>query len=152
MILREMIDTVFSHNALVSLCESDKENNHFSNTVWEGMAHEIPAHYLDREATIFGVYGLTDGYINIHLTDKYKKKPIVDMLLGYTYNIASLYNYHKSSADTRDRFFGMLEAVRWITDNILGLPFHIERDDESYITSISIGHKTVTIEMREVDD
>lgn len=150
MILREMIDTVFSHNSLVTLCETDKENKHYSNDVWEGMAHEIPERFLNREATIFGVTGPSDGYINIHLGDKYIK-PTVDKLLDYVRGVSYIYNYHlKNNEHVSNNFFlGTLEGIQFVAGNLLGLPCKINHDENGYITSISIGNKTVELKMRK---
>jgi len=49
MTIREAIDVVISHNAQVAIIVEDANDKHYSNTAWEGMAHEIPDEYLDRE-------------------------------------------------------------------------------------------------------
>lgn len=70
MTLKGMIDLVFSHNQLVRIWLIKK--GWYDYVVWEGMAHEIPEQYLDREATIFGVYGAGkeySDYINIRMEE-----------------------------------------------------------------------------------
>ena len=47
--LRESIDTVISHNALVSLDMRDNDYPHYSKCVYSGMAHEISEELLEYE-------------------------------------------------------------------------------------------------------
>ena len=53
--LRKAIDTVISHNALVSLDMRDNDDPNYSNSVFSGMAHEIPEELLKYE-----FYPITD--------------------------------------------------------------------------------------------
>ena len=59
--LREAIDTVISHNALVSLNMRNKNDPHYSNSVYSGMAHEIPEELLEYE-----FYPITDVVDSTH--------------------------------------------------------------------------------------
>lgn len=53
----DMIDTVISHNSIVSLYV---DIGHSSKEVWHGMAHRLPEEYLNREfVRIFGA--IADG-------------------------------------------------------------------------------------------
>lgn len=47
--LKNAIDTAVSHNALVVLEETDPKDSHYSISIYEGMAHEIPNELLERE-------------------------------------------------------------------------------------------------------
>lgn len=47
--LKNAIDTAVSHNALVVLEETDPKDSHYSVSIYEGMAHEIPNELLERE-------------------------------------------------------------------------------------------------------
>ena len=47
MTLRQAIDTVISHNAIIILQED--EQNHYAHSVWKGVLHQLPKEYLDRE-------------------------------------------------------------------------------------------------------
>lgn len=71
MTLKSMIDIVFSHNELVRIWLI--KENWYDYAMWDGMAHDIPERYLNREASIFGVYGAGkeySDYINIRLPEE----------------------------------------------------------------------------------
>lgn len=53
--LKNAIDTAVSHNALVVLEETDPKDSHYSISIYEGMAHEIPNELLERE-----IFPITD--------------------------------------------------------------------------------------------
>ena len=59
--LRKAIDTVISHNALVSLDMRDNDDPHYSKCVYSGMAHEIPEEWLE-----YGFYPITDVVDSSH--------------------------------------------------------------------------------------
>lgn len=53
--LKNAIDVVISHNALVVLEETDPKDSHYAIHIYEGMAHEIPNELLERE-----IFPITD--------------------------------------------------------------------------------------------
>lgn len=59
--LRKAIDTVISHNALVSLDMRDNDDPHYSKCVYSGMAHAIPEEWLEYE-----FYPITDVVDSTH--------------------------------------------------------------------------------------
>ena len=59
--LRKAIDTVISHNALVSLDMRDNDDPHYSKCVYSGMAHAIPEEWLE-----YGFYPITDVFDSTH--------------------------------------------------------------------------------------
>lgn len=59
--LRKAIDTVISHNALVSLDMRDNDDPHYSKCVYSGMAHAIPEEWLE-----YGFYPITDVVDSTH--------------------------------------------------------------------------------------
>lgn len=62
------IDTAVSHNALVVLEETDPKDSHYSISIYEGMAHEIPNELLEREIfPITDVVGDAVGRLHIQL-------------------------------------------------------------------------------------
>lgn len=66
--LKNAIDTAVSHNALVVLEETDPKDSHYSVSIYEGMAHEIPSELLEREMfPITDVVGDPQGRLHIHL-------------------------------------------------------------------------------------
>ena len=66
--LKNAIDTAVSHNALVVLEETDLKDSHYSVSVYEGMAHEIPNKLLEREMfPITDVVGDIQGRLHIRL-------------------------------------------------------------------------------------
>ena len=51
--IEEAIDTIFSHNSVVGIWKDC--NDHESELVWSGMAHQIPEEYLNEvDWRIFG--------------------------------------------------------------------------------------------------
>lgn len=66
--LKNAIDTAVSHNALVVLEETDPKDSHYSISIYEGMAHEIPNELLEREIfPITDVVGDAVGRLHIQL-------------------------------------------------------------------------------------
>lgn len=66
--LKNAIDTAVSHNALVVLEETDPKDSHYSISIYEGMAHEIPNELLEREMfPITDIVGDRIGRLHIHL-------------------------------------------------------------------------------------
>lgn len=66
--LKNAIDTAVPHNALVVLEETDPKDSHYSVSIYEGMAHEIPNELLEREMfPITDVVGDAVGRLHIHL-------------------------------------------------------------------------------------
>lgn len=66
--LKNAIDTAVSHNALVVLEETDPKASHYSVSIYEGMAHEIPNELLEREMfPITDIVGDHIGRLHIHL-------------------------------------------------------------------------------------
>lgn len=66
--LKNAIDTAVSHNALVVLEETDSKDSHYSISIYEGMAHEIPNELLEREIfPITDVVGDAVGRLHIQL-------------------------------------------------------------------------------------
>lgn len=59
--LKDAIDTVISHNALVSLDMRDNYDPHYSKCVYSGMAHKIPGELLEYE-----FYPITDVVDSAH--------------------------------------------------------------------------------------
>lgn len=71
MTLNDAIDTVFSHNEIVSIWKHERE---YDILLWHGMAHEIPKEYLSHNNwRIFGTIPekiSSADTINIRLYDK----------------------------------------------------------------------------------
>jgi hypothetical protein len=66
--LKNAIDVSISHNALVVLEETDPKDSHYSISIYEGMAHEIPNELLEREMfPITDVVGDRVGRLHIQL-------------------------------------------------------------------------------------
>ena len=66
--LKNAIYTAVSHNALVVLEETDPKDYHYSVSIYEGMAHEIPNELLEREMfPITDVVGDPVGRLHIQL-------------------------------------------------------------------------------------
>ena len=66
--LKNAIDTAVSHNALVILEETDPKDSHYTVSIYEGMAHEMPSELLEREMfPITDVVGDPQGRLHIHL-------------------------------------------------------------------------------------
>lgn len=63
--LREAIDTVISHNAFVSLNMRDKDDTHYSISVYSGMAHEIPEELLEYE--FYPITDVVDSARRLHI-------------------------------------------------------------------------------------
>lgn len=83
--LKNAIDTAVSHNALVVLEETDPKDSHYSVSIYEGMAHEIPNELLEREMfPITDIVGDRIGRLHIHL------KLILKLLMNFYY----LLNFH----------------------------------------------------------
>lgn len=59
--LRKAIDTVISHNALVSLDMRDNNDPHYSKCVYSGTAFAIPEEWLEYE-----FYPMTDVFDSTH--------------------------------------------------------------------------------------
>ena len=77
--LKNAIDTAVSHNALVVLEETDPKDSHYSISIYEGMAHEIPNELLEREIfPITDVVGDAVGRLHIQLKTDFEA---VDELL-----------------------------------------------------------------------
>lgn len=66
--LKNAINASISHNALVVLEETDPKDSHYSISIYEGMAHEIPNELLEREMfPITDVVGDRIGRLRIQL-------------------------------------------------------------------------------------
>ena len=63
--LRKAIDTVISHNALVSLDMRDNDDPNYSNSVYSGMAHEIPEELLEYE--FYPITDVIDSEHRLHI-------------------------------------------------------------------------------------
>ena len=63
--LKNAIDTAVSHNALVVLEETDSKDSHYSVSIYEGMAHEIPNELLERE--MFPITDVVDSIGRLHI-------------------------------------------------------------------------------------
>lgn len=71
--LKNAIDTVVSHNALVVLEETDPKDSHYSVSIYEGMAHKIPNELLEREMfPITDVIGDFLGRLHIRLKTNFE--------------------------------------------------------------------------------
>ena len=80
--LKDVIDVVVSHNALVVLEETDPKDSHYSVSIYEGMAHEIPNELLEREMfPITDVVGDRIGRLHIQLKTDFEA---ADELLLFT--------------------------------------------------------------------
>lgn len=80
--LKNAIDTAVSHNALVVLEETDPKDSHYSVSIYEGMAHEIPNELLEREMfPITDVVGDPVGRLHIQLKTDFEA---ADELLLFT--------------------------------------------------------------------
>lgn len=80
--LNNAIDTAVSHNALVVLEETDPKDSHYSVSIYEGMAHEIPNELLEREMfPITDIVGDCIGRLHIHLKTDFEA---ADELLLFT--------------------------------------------------------------------
>lgn len=80
--LKNAIDTAVSHNALVVLEETDTKDSHYSVSIYEGMAHEIPNELLEREMfPITDVVGDSVGRLHIQLKTDFEA---ADELLLFT--------------------------------------------------------------------
>ena len=80
--LKNAIDTAVSHNALVVLEETDPKDSHYSVSIYEGMAHEIPNELLEREMfPITDIVGDRVGRLHIHLKTDFEA---ADELLLFT--------------------------------------------------------------------
>lgn len=63
--LRKAIDTVISHNAFVSLDMRDNDDPNYSNSVFSGMAHEIPEELLEYE--FYPITDVVDSSHRLHI-------------------------------------------------------------------------------------
>lgn len=63
--LKNAIDVTVSHNALVVLEETDPKDSHYSVSIYEGMAHEIPDELLERE--MFPITDVVDTKRRLHI-------------------------------------------------------------------------------------
>lgn len=80
--LKNAIDVSISHNALVVLEETDPKDSHYSVSIYEGMAHEIPNELLEREMfPITDVVGDPVGRLHIQLKTDFE---VADELLLFT--------------------------------------------------------------------
>ena len=78
--LKNAIDTAVSHNALVVLEETDPKDSHYSVSIYEGMAHEIPNELLEREMfPITDVVG--DSIVRLHIRLKTDFEAADELLL-----------------------------------------------------------------------
>ena len=77
--LKNAINTAVSYNALVVLEETDPKDSHYSVSIYEGMAHEIPNELLEREMfPITDVVGDPVGRLHIQLKTDFE---VADELL-----------------------------------------------------------------------
>lgn len=75
-------DVAVSHNALVVLEETDPKDSHYSVSIYEGMAHEIPNELLEREMfPITDIVGDRIGRLHIQLKTDFET---ADELLLFT--------------------------------------------------------------------
>ena len=80
--LKNAINASISHNALVVLEETDPKDSHYSISIYEGMAHEIPNEFLEREMfPITDVVGDRTGRLHIQLKTDFEA---ADELLLFT--------------------------------------------------------------------
>ncbi len=63
--LKNAINVSVSHNALVVLEETDPKDSHYSVSIYEGMAHEIPNELLERE--MFPITDVVDTTGRLHI-------------------------------------------------------------------------------------
>lgn len=43
--VKDLIDTIISHNSVIELYEESKDDPHYSVRIWKGMAHHLPEHF-----------------------------------------------------------------------------------------------------------
>lgn len=79
--LKEAIDTVISHNAFVSLNMRDKDDPHYSNSVYSGMAHAIPEEWLEYE--FYPITDVVDGAHRLHIELKDKNADKLNVIPVY---------------------------------------------------------------------
>lgn len=77
--LKNAIDTAVSHNALVVLEETDPKDSHYSISIYEGMAHEIPNELLERE--MFPITDVVDTTGRLHIQLKTDFEAADELLL-----------------------------------------------------------------------
>ena len=77
--LKNAIDVTVSHNALVVLEETDPKDSHYSVSIYEGMAHEIPNELLERE--MFPITDVVDTTRRLHIQLKTDFKAADELLL-----------------------------------------------------------------------
>lgn len=95
LLLREIVDTIFSHNELIALWHNSKRND-CKKLIWEGEAWAIPDEYLDfKFDRIFG--SIPE---NIFDADKINILVIVDN------EAALIYKLPKKEKDTTNCFDG----------------------------------------------
>lgn len=63
--LKNAINVTVSHNALVVLEETDPKDSHYTISIYEGMAHEIPNELLERE--MFPITDVVDTTGRLHI-------------------------------------------------------------------------------------
>ena len=77
--LKNAIDVFISHNALVVLEETDPKDSHYSVSIYEGMAHEIPNELLERE--MFPITDVVDSIGRLHIQLKTDFEAANELLL-----------------------------------------------------------------------
>lgn len=77
--LKNAIDVAVSHNALVVLEETDPKDSHYSVSIYEGMAHEIPNELLERE--MFPITDVVDTTRRLHIQLKTDFEAADELLL-----------------------------------------------------------------------
>lgn len=63
--LKDTIDTVISHNAIISIDIGDKNDQHHSKCIWTGMADLIPEKWLEYE--FYPITNVPDVTYNLHI-------------------------------------------------------------------------------------
>ena len=70
--VKDIIDTIISHNEIICLWVEDEEDPHFSRQLWRGHAHKLPEEYSEyRFLSINGVCAESlyqSDTININVT------------------------------------------------------------------------------------
>lgn len=70
--VHELVDVIFSHNSIIALWVEDENDSHYSNILWQGMAHSIPEEY--KKYTFKSIQGVVaenirqSNIININVT------------------------------------------------------------------------------------
>lgn len=63
--LKDIISTVISHDAIVSIDIRNKDNQHHSKCIWTGMADLIPEKWLEYE--FYPITNVSDVTYNLHI-------------------------------------------------------------------------------------